>query len=107
MQATYISVALSGSITYRYRQGRLPVATQITDYSMAFARNSDLRPGCSRVSDPDVALGGSTGLDITMASGGSTGHSDQFAPSLLEAAWPTEVGSGCSTDHRGLYGPQW
>lgn len=79
-------------------QSRLPVAARITDHSMAFTRNSDLSPGCSRVSWQQHRPGHHRG---------STGHSDQFAPSLLEATQPTEVGSGCSTDHGGLHGPQW
>jgi hypothetical protein len=82
------------------------VAAKITDHSVAFAGISDLSSGCGRPSDPDVALGGSTGLNITVASGGSTGHSDQVTPSLPEGAQPIEVGSGCSTDHGGLHGPQ-
>lgn len=53
------------------------MAAKITDHSVAFAGISDLSSGCGRPSDPDVALGGSTGLNITVASGGSTGHSDQ------------------------------
>lgn len=34
-------------------------------------------PCCRRTTDPNMVLGGSMALDITMASGGSTGHSDQ------------------------------
>ena len=39
-------------------------------------------PCYGRATDQDVALGGSMGLDITMASGSSTGRSHQAAPHL-------------------------
>lgn len=36
---------------------------------------------CRRTTDPNMALSSSLGLDITMALGGSVGHSDQYGPS--------------------------
>lgn len=39
-----------------------------------------MNPGCGMVMDPDMALGCITGLDVTMASGGSAGHSDKYGP---------------------------
>lgn len=46
-------------------------------------------PSCSKASDPDVALSSSKDLDITMASGGNSGHSHQY--SSLVAAQPMGI----------------
>ena len=40
----------------------------------------DTDPSCSSTRDPDMALGGRTNSDISMAPGGSTGYSDQHNP---------------------------
>lgn len=75
----------------------LPVAAWPTDinmalgssiyhgHPMAFGGNSDhdinADPSCSRIPDPDMALCGSSGLDISMTSHcGSPGRSDQYEP---------------------------
>lgn len=38
-------------------------------------------PSCCRATDPDVVIGSSLGLDVTMATGGSTGLSELNDPS--------------------------
>lgn len=58
-------------------------------------------PSCSRASDPDMALFGSKELDVTMALGGSTACSHQYARSGVMAYGS----SGCSTDSRHLCDP--
>lgn len=88
------------------------------DIPIAFGGNSDhdinADPSCSRITDPDMTLCGSSGLDISMTSlCGSTGCSDQYDPwgqhGLWTSAWlqveaqtpPTHfrIGPGGSLDH--------
>lgn len=38
--------------------------------------NINISPCSGRAMEPDMALGGNMGLDITMVSGGSTGYSN-------------------------------
>lgn len=55
-------------------------------------------PSCTRAMVQDMTLSRSPGHDITMASGGSTGHSDQFGP---WSAWSPIINmvSGSIPDH--------
>lgn len=50
---------------------------------------------CDRTTDSDIDLSGCLSRNITMTSGGSTGHSDQFGLSCNKA-----LVSGSSPDHR-------
>lgn len=43
-------------------------------------RHINMALWCIRNTDPDRNLGGSMDLDITVASGGSTGYSHQYGP---------------------------
>ena len=54
--------------------------------------------------DPDMALGGSMDPDFPMASGGSTGHSDQHVSP--PAVWPSDIHmvSGGGPHHGHLLG---
>jgi hypothetical protein len=47
-------------------------------FSSDRARDSNTAPGCHRIMDPDVALGSNKDPDISVASGGNTGHSHQY-----------------------------
>ena len=58
------------------------VVTQATDI------NTD--PSYSRASDPDMALSGSSGQNIAVASGGNTGYLDQFGPWQQHKLWTSE-----------------
>jgi len=49
-------------------------------FMVTWARDNDTDSGCCRVTDPDMVLCGCMGLDLTIASGGSTGYSHQAVP---------------------------
>ena len=66
--------------------------------------NTDL--SCSRAMNLDMALGCSIGPDVTMASGGSTDHSDHYDPSISMVLLINTV-SGINPDHRHLYDLRW
>lgn len=67
-------------------------------------------PSHSRAMYSDMTLGSSRGLGIMMASGGSTGRSDQHGPKEQHgpqtSTWSSDinVGSGGTTDHGQPYG---
>lgn len=62
-------------------------------------------PSCSRTINQDMALRGSAGLDITVASGGSTDHSDEFRPWWQRGPLDINMASGGSSKRRHPNGP--
>lgn len=51
--------------------------------------DSNTSPGCDRTMETDMASSSSMGPDVTMASGGITGHSDLFGPQHQHWLWPS------------------
>lgn len=48
----------------------------------------NINPDCCRVMEMNTALGSSSGLDVIMSPGGSSGHSDQHVPGSSMAFEP-------------------
>lgn len=87
-----------------------------------WGRASDINrdPGCSKVTDPDMALSCSSGLDVTMALHSYTGHSDLHASWTQVADLPLGIHTALSGNrshacsprpwrlqgHRPRHGPQ-
>lgn len=91
-RATDPDQAFRGSPDHRHQHGLrwqhrpltsacLLAAAQPSDIKMLSEYSTD--PSCSRTTDPDMALRGSMGPDITMALGGNAGHSG-----LYGCSWP-------------------
>lgn len=55
------------------------------------AQIMNMASGCRRPTDSDKALGAAQTTDVTMVSGGSPGHSHQYAFRPLAVAWLTEI----------------
>lgn len=76
----YINMAPGGSTAYKYGSG-FRLQSQTMSIHMDFASKTgiviNIDSSCCRTMKPDMAIGNSTGPDITMASGGSSGHTDQ------------------------------
>jgi hypothetical protein len=70
---------------------------------LATAQIRNMASSCDQPTNPDKELGGSLDREhITMASGGSAGHADQYDP------WTSmDMASGGSTEHGHLHALQW
>lgn len=63
-------------------------------------------PGCSKATDPDMALSCSSGLDVTMALHSCTGHSDLHASWTQIADLPLGIHTALSGNRRHACSPR-
>lgn len=106
---THINMAPSDSMTHKHQHGFGMPHRPCMDFCMALdgthtvitqAMDINPDPSCSRTVDTDMALGGSPGLYLTVASGDNAGHSCQYALHPPLPWWQHNYGHSFRLQHR-------